>query len=157
MVLQNFLPLICHQWASCVVFFLSDDGPESSFLGTKKPHNKLILCGLVLFRLLLAGICPARQVEVEGFEPSSKRGPNKLSTCLVIELVFVLQQAHDDQLQPYPLNFSGSQRLAAANFRISLHLHIQTSRNRAMGRCLVHVTLTRIKQSYYTSDQAARA
>lgn len=33
---------------------------ESSFLGTKKLHNKLILCGLVLFRLLLAGICPTR-------------------------------------------------------------------------------------------------
>lgn len=83
MILQNFLPLICHQWASCVVFFLSDDGPESSFLGTKKPHNKLILCGLVLFRLLLAGISPTRQVELEGIEPSSKRGTNALSTCVV--------------------------------------------------------------------------
>ena len=28
-------------------------------------------------------------VEVEGFEPSSKRGPNKLSTCLAIDLIFV--------------------------------------------------------------------
>ena len=28
-------------------------------------------------------------VELEGFEPSSKRGINKLSTCLVIDLVFV--------------------------------------------------------------------
>lgn len=66
-----------------MVFFLSDDGPESSFFRHEKPHNKLILCGLVLFRLLLAGICPTRQVELEGFEPSSKRGTNELSTCVV--------------------------------------------------------------------------
>lgn len=58
----------------------------------------MILCGLVLFKHLLAGICPTRQVEVEGFEPSSKRGINKLSTCLVCELVLVLKQAHDNQL-----------------------------------------------------------
>lgn len=66
----------------------------------KKPHNKLILCGLVFFRLLLAGLCPTRQVEVEGIEPSSKRGINKLSTCLVCELVFVHGQAHDSQPMP---------------------------------------------------------
>jgi len=36
-----------------------------------------------LFKLLLAGICPTRQVELEGFEPSSKRGTNELSTCVV--------------------------------------------------------------------------
>ena len=40
--------------------FLSDFGPESKFLGMKKPQNTLIFCGLVLFRLLLAGICPTR-------------------------------------------------------------------------------------------------
>jgi len=34
-------------------------------------------------------------VELEGFEPSSKRGTNKLSTCLVGDLVFDCQQAHD--------------------------------------------------------------
>ena len=28
------------------------------------------------------------KVEMEGFEPSSKRGTNKLSTCLVIDLIF---------------------------------------------------------------------
>lgn len=43
----------------------------------------LILCGLSLFCLALAGGCPVRQVEMEGFEPSSKRGTNELSTCLV--------------------------------------------------------------------------
>lgn len=64
------------------VFFLSDFGPESKFLGTKKPQNTLIFCGLVLFGLMLAGVCPTRQVEQEGIEPSSKRGNNVLSTCL---------------------------------------------------------------------------
>lgn len=44
-------------------------------------------------------------MEMEGVEPSSKRGINRLSTCLVIDLVFELQQAHDYQLQSYPLNF----------------------------------------------------
>ena len=39
-------------------------------------------------------------VELEGIEPSSKRGINKLSTCLVIDLVFELMQAHDYQHQP---------------------------------------------------------
>ena len=32
--------------------------------------------------------CHPRFVEMEGFEPSSKRGTNKLSTCLVIDLIF---------------------------------------------------------------------
>ena len=39
-------------------------------------------------------------VELEGIEPSSKRGTNKLSTCLVCDLVFVHRQDHD--FQPIP-------------------------------------------------------
>ena len=58
-----------------IIFLLSDDGPESSFLGTKKPQNRLKFCGLVLFRLLLAGICPTRQVELEGLEPYTPNMP----------------------------------------------------------------------------------
>lgn len=82
------------------VFFLSDDGPESSFLGTKKPQNRLIFCGLSCFCLVWAGECPEHLVELEGIEPSSKRGINKLSTCLVCELVFEHGQAHDGQPVP---------------------------------------------------------
>ncbi len=37
-------------------------------------------------------------VELEGFEPSSKRGTNKLSTCLVGDLFFDCKQAHDYRL-----------------------------------------------------------
>ena len=36
-------------------------------------------------------------VELEGFEPSSKRGTNKLSTCLVVDLIFDPRQAQDNQ------------------------------------------------------------
>ncbi len=36
-------------------------------------------------------------VELEGVEPSSKRGTNKLSTCLVVDLVFDFWQAQDHQ------------------------------------------------------------
>lgn len=39
-------------------------------------------------------------VELEGIEPSSKRGTNGLSTCLVCGLVFVIRQAHDSQSYP---------------------------------------------------------
>lgn len=91
------------------------------------------------------------RVEVEGFEPSSNHGPNKLSTCLVIELVFENWQARDDQSVPYPLKFNFQSRLLKVYFRFTLHHLVQTSRNRAMGWCLVHVTVTRIKPTYYTS------
>ncbi len=39
-------------------------------------------------------------VELEGIEPSSKRGINRLSTCLVCELVFERGQDHDIQPEP---------------------------------------------------------
>lgn len=32
-------------------------------------------CGLVFFGLLLAGICPTRQVELEGLEPYTPNMP----------------------------------------------------------------------------------
>ena len=40
---------------------------------------------------------PFSFVELEGVEPSSKRGTNKLSTCLVVDLVFDYRQAQDHQ------------------------------------------------------------
>ncbi len=73
------------------------------------------------------------KVEVEGIEPSSNHGPNKLSTCLVIDLIFVIWQAHDYQPYPYPLNFELQSRFLKFYFRISLHHLVQTSRNGAMG------------------------
>lgn len=69
---------------------------------------------------------------MEGFEPSSKRGINKLSTGLVIDLVFETMQAHDYQHCPYPLDFGRASRPHTSYFRISQHHFIQTSRNGAM-------------------------
>ena len=90
-------------------------------------------------------------VEVEGIEPSSNHGPNKLSTCLVIDLIFVIWQAQDYQPYPYPLNFEIKSRLPNLYFRFILHHLVQTSRNRAMGWCLVRATVAQMKLTYYTS------
>lgn len=97
------------------------------------------------------------KVEVEGFEPSSKRGISKVSTCLVIDLVFEERQARDYQPFPYPFYLGGKSRMLLPYFRISQHRFVQTSRNRAMERCLVRFTLKRIKEPYCTSGYAARA
>ena len=42
-------------------------------------------------------------VELEGVEPSSKRGNNTLSTRLVIGKIFEYTQDRDNQHIPYPL------------------------------------------------------
>ena len=72
-------------------------------------------------------------VELEGIEPSSKRGLNKLSTCLAIDLLFVQLQARGHQQLPYLLEFGRQSEKMPAYFRILRHHLIQTSRNGAMG------------------------
>ena len=47
-------------------------------------------------------------VELEGVEPSSKRGNHTLSTRLVIGKIFVHKQDRDHQLMPYPLKYRHS-------------------------------------------------
>ena len=42
-------------------------------------------------------------VELEGIEPSSKRGNHKLSTCLSLPSVFERRQDQSHQPAPYPL------------------------------------------------------
>ena len=44
-------------------------------------------------------------VEMEGVEPSSKRGINMLSTCLFLTSIFERRQDQDHQPSPYPLKF----------------------------------------------------
>ena len=44
-------------------------------------------------------------VELEGIEPSSKRGNHKLSTCLSLPKFFVQEQNQSHQFLPYPLKF----------------------------------------------------
>jgi len=42
------------------------------------------------------------RVDLEGFEPSSKRGSNKLSTCLSLPSIFEHGQDQSHQPIPYP-------------------------------------------------------
>ena len=51
------------------------------------------------------GVKTPKKVELEGIEPSSKRGNHMLSTCLSLPSVFVCKQDQSHQLAPYPLKF----------------------------------------------------
>ena len=59
------------------------------------------------FGLFRSEIAPL-EVELEGVEPSSKRGNHTLSTRLVIGEIFVHKQDRDHQLMPYPLKYRHS-------------------------------------------------
>ncbi len=137
---------------SCSVFFLSDDGPESSFLGTKKPHNRLILCGLVFFGLLLAGICPTRHVELEGFEPSSKRGTNELSTCVVSSWFSCCGRPETTNRGLILLIFGSPPRLRTSYFRFTCTASSISLGKRTIGRCLVAATVAAIKRNLLFFD-----
>ena len=54
-------------------------------------------------------------VELEGIEPSSKRGNHKLSTCLSLPKFFVQEQNQSHQFLPYPLKFH-QKREAASDY-----------------------------------------
>ena len=58
--------------------------------------------------LLFRGEITPLKVELEGVEPSSKRGNNTLSTRLVIGGIFEYMQDRDNQHIPYPLKFRRS-------------------------------------------------
>lgn len=49
-------------------------------------------------------------VELEGIEPSSKQGSNKLSTCLSPTSIFEPRQDRSHQSSPYPLKNSPTVR-----------------------------------------------
>ena len=56
----------------------------------------------------MVGTLYYKLVELEGVEPSSKRGNNTLSTRLVIGRIFEYMQDRDNQHIPYPLKFRRS-------------------------------------------------
>ena len=60
---------------------------------------------------------PFSSVELEGIEPSSKRGNHVLSTCLSLPSVFVHKQDQSHQLVPYPLNFRLCREAGNSYFR----------------------------------------
>ena len=55
-----------------------------------------------------------RNVELVGFEPTSKQRNHMLSTRLFQPFIFVTQQDLDHLLRPYPLIFTSTMRLAKA-------------------------------------------
>ena len=90
-------------------------------------------------------------VELEGIEPSSKRGNNTLSTCLSLPLIFVRRQDQGHQ----PIGLSSKSYLpceAKANqfrfIRTSVSNSLETT---AFGRCLVLAPCAKIKLIYYYS------
>ena len=90
-------------------------------------------------------------VELEGIEPSSKRGNNTLSTCLSLPLIFVRRQDQGHQ----PIGLSSKSHLpceAKANqfrfIRTSVSNSLETT---AFGRCLVLAPGAKIKLIYYYS------
>ena len=90
-------------------------------------------------------------VELEGIEPSSKRGNHKLSTCLSLPSVFVRRQDQSHQPAPYLLKFLKSRVVNLQLFPILLCRFTKRFGTRAFERHLVSTTLAEIKLIYCTS------
>ena len=90
-------------------------------------------------------------VELEGIEPSSKRGNNTLSTCLSLPAIFVRRQ--DQGHQPIGLSSKSHLRCEAnANqFRFISTSVSNSLETTAFGRCLVLAPCAKIKLIYYYS------
>ena len=90
-------------------------------------------------------------VELEGIEPSSKRGNHVLSTCLSLPLIFVCKQDQSHQLAPYPLKLR-LWREAANSYLRFCSTTISTSFGKtAFGWCLVSAPCAEIKLIYCAS------
>ncbi len=90
-------------------------------------------------------------VELEGIEPSSKRGNHTLSTCLSLPSVFECRQDQSHQPAPYPLKFHKSRGARLMLFPILLCRFAKRFGTRAFERHLVSATLAEIKLIYCTS------
>ena len=90
-------------------------------------------------------------VELEGIEPSSKRGKHMLSTCLSLPSVFVRKQDQSHQLAPYPLKFRPQREAAKDYLRVCCTTISTSFGNRAFGWCLVSAPCAEIKPIYCTS------
>ena len=78
-------------------------------------------------------------VELEGIEPSSKRGSHTLSTCLFRPLVFVPRQDPDHPSRPYPLKLHPTHEAAPDYSRFYCTADLNASGRiafRAMSRSL---------------------
>ena len=91
------------------------------------------------------------KVELEGIEPSSKRGNHMLSTCLSLPSVFVRKQDQSHQLAPYPLKFRLWREAARDYLRVCCTTISTSFGNRAFGWCLVSAPCAEIKPIYCAS------
>ncbi len=90
-------------------------------------------------------------VELEGIEPSSKRGNHKLSTCLSLPSVFVRRQDQSHQPAPYLRKFRKGRGERPWLFPILLCRFAKRFGTRAFERHPVSITMTEIKLIYCTS------
>ncbi len=110
--LQRFYPTFCPPCRNLfsLVFLLIRQpfllqSAEARWLGEKS--GSAATCGIK--QSCIEEIFDTRLlVELEGVEPSSKRGNNTLSTRLVIGEIFEYMQDRDNQHIPYPLKFRRS-------------------------------------------------
>ena len=90
-------------------------------------------------------------MELEGFEPSSKRGTNVLSTCVVADWFSSDVRPGQPNASLASEDFVIGTRLASDYFRyISTAFGISLGK-RAIGRCLVSLTVREIKLIYCAS------
>lgn len=91
-------------------------------------------------------------VELEGLEPSSKRGTNVLSTCVVSSWFswhHRLETANN-ALIPYLISDT-DKRHSASYSRFNCTATSRSLGPTTLGRCLVSATVAEIKLIYYTS------
>ena len=101
--------------------------------------------------MCLNDIPPICHVELEGIEPSSKRGNRMLSTCLSLPSIFVRKQDQSHQLTPYPLNLHHCSEANNGYFRFCCTTISTSFGKTAFGWCLVSAPCAEIKLIYCTS------
>lgn len=96
-------------------------------------------------------------VELEGLEPSSKRGTNELSTCLFLSWFSSRGRLRTANRDLILCCFGLFARLSEPYSRFSCTALSISLGKRTIGRCLVSATVAEIKRHLLYFDYAARA
>lgn len=94
---------------------------------------------------------------MEGLEPSSKRGTNELSTCLVSSWFSSTGRVETPNPALSSLNFGGLAEHLASYPRFNCTAISISLGKMTIGRCLVYATAAQIKRDLLYFNQAARA
>ena len=97
-----------------------------------------------------------RNVELVGFEPTSKQGNHTLSTRLFRTSVFVSRQDPDHQPMPYPLKFHSVSGASPNYFRFICTALSAGFGTTASERCLVPLPCNGIKPKTYCASVRQR-